>query len=159
MDKEQLTTFRRTIEELKRAARDDYERKIEKLDAALTVAEEVGLRGRRAETEGSGDTEAIIDEAAALQGLIWQDSMDDNGTKPFVLKDEVRRAVRSWRGHAFRQRDITGIIRARYPRERVHAGSVSAALKKMVERGEIEVVTESRGGSEPTVYREVAVSP
>jgi hypothetical protein len=159
MDKEQLTAFRRTIEELKRAARDDYERKIEKLDAALAVAEEVGLRGRRVETEGSGNTEAIIDEAAALQGLIWQEPLAENGSKPFVLKDEVRATVRSWRGHAFRQRDITSIIQKRHRDVRVHPGSVSAALKKMVARGEIEVVTESRGGSEPTVYRELAVSP
>jgi hypothetical protein len=159
MDTEQLAAFRRTIEELKRTARDDYERKVEKLDAALAVAEEVGLRGRRAETEESADTEAILDEAAALQGLIWQDPLADNGTTVFALKDEVRRAVRARRGHAFRQREITSIIRTRHPDKRVHAGSVSAALRKMVERGEIEVVTESRGGSEPTVYRELAVSP
>jgi hypothetical protein len=152
MDKEQLTVFRQTIEELKQAAREDYERRIEKLDAALRVAEEVGLPAQRAETQ-----EPFTGTAA--QSPIREDSLADNGTKPYVLKGEVRRAVRSWRGHAFRQRDITGIIQRRYPNVRVHAGSVSAALKKMVANGEIEVVKESRGGSEPTIYREVAVSP
>jgi hypothetical protein len=159
MDTEQLRVFRQTIEELKRAAREDYERRIEKLDAALAVAEEVGLREHRAGAEESTGTDAILDEAAALQGLMRQEPLAENGSKPFVLKDEVRAAVRSWRGHAFRQRDITGIIRKRYPDVRVHPGSVSAALKKMAAKGEIEVVTESRGGSEPTVYREVSVSP
>jgi hypothetical protein len=160
MDKDQLTAFRRTIEELKRAAREDYERKVEKLDAALKVAEEVGLRGRRVRAEESGDTEAIPDESAILQGLVWQEPLaTNNGTKAFVLKDEVRSAIRSWRGHAFRQRDITHIIRGKHPDVRVHAGSVSAALKKLAERGDLEIVSESRGGSEPTLYREVALSP
>ena len=146
MEKDQLAIFRQTIEDLKRAAREDYERRVEKLDAALAVAEEVGLPGQQ--------TEAPLDDAA-LQGLIWQDSLEENGS--FSLKHEVRRAIRSWRGHAFRQREITAIIRGNHPDRRVHAGSVSAALKKMVEGGEIEVARESRGGSDPTVYREVAL--
>jgi hypothetical protein len=153
MDSQQLTVFQQTIEELKRAAREDYERRIEKLDAALAVAEKLAQRAQRTDTEES------VSEILARQGLTWQDPLEDNSSKPFVLKDEVRRAVRSWRGHAFRQRDITAIVQGRYPNVRVHAGSVSAALKKMVTGGEIEVVRESRGGSEPTIYREVAVSP
>jgi hypothetical protein len=151
MDKAQLTTFRQTIEELKRAAREDYERRIEKLDAALAVAEEMGWSAQAAE--------ATSPEDDTVQGLIWQEPMAENGSKPFVLKDEVRAAIRSWRGHAFRQRDITHIIRRRYPDVRVHAGSVSATLRKLAERGDLEIVSESRGGSEPTVYREVALSP
>jgi hypothetical protein len=160
MDKDQLAAFKQTIEELKRAAREDYERKVEKLDAALAVAEEVGLRGRRARAEEPADSEVGLDETALLQGLMWQEPLAaNNGTKPFVLKDEVRSAIRSWRGHAFRQRDITHIIRGKHPDARVHPGSVSAALKKLAERGDLEIVSESRGGSEPTLYREVALSP
>jgi hypothetical protein len=161
MDSEQLTVFRQTIEDLKRAAREDYERRIERLDAALAVASELGLPPQRI---GAEESVGSIDEATFAgiippQGSIREDPSADNGSKPIVLKDEVRRAIRSWRGHAFRQRDITGIIRGRYPAVRVHAGSVSAALRKMAANGEIEVVTESRGGSEPTIYREIAVSP
>ena len=151
MEKDQLTIFRQTIEDLKRAAREDCQRRIEKLDAALAVAEEMGF--------STETTEADLSESAAVQGLIWQESLESNGSKPFVLKEEVRSAIRSWRGHAFRQRDITHIIRAKHPGVRVHAGSVSATLKKLAERGDLEVVSESRGGSEPTVYREVALSP
>jgi hypothetical protein len=153
MEKNQFTAFRRTIEDLKRAAREDYERRVEKLDAALTVAEKLTQRTPRPDTEDS------VTEILAAQGLTWQDPLEDNNAKPFVLKDEVRRAVTSWRGHAFRQRDITAMVQGRYPNVRVHAGSVSAALKKMAASGEIEVVKESRGGSEPSIYREVAVSP
>ena len=153
MDSQQFTVFQQTIEELKRAAREDYENRVEKLDAALAVAERLTQRTPRPDTEDS------VTEILAAQGLTWQDPLEENSAKPFVLKDEVRRAVRSWRGHAFRQRDITAIVRGRYPNVRVHAGSISAALKKMAASGEIEVVKESRGGSEPTIYREVAVSP
>jgi hypothetical protein len=153
MDSQQFTVFQQTIEDLKRAAREDCERRVEKLDAALAVAEKLAQRAQRFDTEESAT------EILAAQGLTWQDPLEENSAKPFVLKDEVRRAVRSWRGHAFRQRDITAIVQGRYPNVRVHAGSISAALRKLAERGEIEIVRESRGGSEPTVYREVSVSP
>jgi hypothetical protein len=153
MDSQQFTVFQQTIEELKRAAREDYESRVEKLDAALAVAERLTQRTPQPDTEDS------VTEILAAQGLTWQYPLEENSAKPFVLKDEVRRAVTSWRGHAFRQRDITAIVQGRYPNVRVHAGSISAALKKMAASGEIEVVKESRGGSEPTIYREVAVSP
>ncbi len=154
MDSEQLNVFRQTVEELKQTAREDYERRVEKLDAALRVAEQMSYKAQQTNAE-----EESVSEILAAQGLVGDNPLADDGTKPFVLKDEVRRAIRSWRGHAFRQRDITAIIQGRYPDVHVHAASVAAALKKMAERGEIEIVKESRGGSEPTVYREVAVSP
>jgi hypothetical protein len=141
---QQYREFKRTIEDLKRAARLDYERRIRALDAALAAAEGIGMHPEPT------DADAPFESTP---------SRTNEASRPFVLKDEVRQAIRELRSETFTQRDITDNIRMRHPESTVYPGSVFSALKKLAQSGEVELVKEARGGSDPTIYREVAVSP
>jgi hypothetical protein len=152
MDKaNEYAEFERTIEQLKRKARDEYERKVQALDDALAMAEQFGLKPQPTEVKPPTppDTEPPKPKTQASDGT----------PRPFVLKDEVRQAIKEFRGQTFVQRQVTNTITAKYPDTTVYPGSVSAVLTKLVSSGDIELVQQARGGSDPALYREVAVSP
>jgi LPS O-antigen subunit length determinant protein (WzzB/FepE family) len=152
MDKaNEYAEFERTIEQLKRKAREEYERKVQALDDALAMAEQFGLRPQPTEAKPPTPPNAEPPKTKAQNS--------NSIPRPFVLKDEVRQAIKEFRGQAFVQRQVTDAITAKYPDTTVYPGSVSAALTKLVSSGDIELVKQARGGSDPALYREAAVSP
>ena len=147
------TKFKLTIEQLKRDARENYERRVRALDAALVAAEEILLQADPTTARTPAPLDSEVPEAA-LSG--WKTIRT---YRNFVLKYAVRKAVKEQRGRTFTQRQVTRKIREGHPEATIHPASVASALSRLAKEGEIEVLKQSDGGSDPTVYREVAVSP
>ena len=141
---DQYEKFKLTIEQLKQTAREDYERRVRALDAALAAAEEILLQTDPAPPSGLGRSEP--------RWTVRQ-------SRKFVLKDEVREVVKEQRGRTFTQRQVTRKIREGHPEATIHPASVASALSRLATEGEIEVLKQSDGGSDPTVYREASVPP
>lgn len=89
-----------------------------------------------------------------------EEAPGQNGTpKPFKLAKEVKVATGEFQDQTFTQKDVSERIRQKSPEAKVYAGSVSGRLAKLVEDREIEIVKKSSGGADPTLYREVRLSP
>ncbi len=115
-------------------------------------------RGPTPEQEANG---ASHDEAAG-QHLMWEHIRADVNrptTPSFSLGGEVRKAIKELEGQTFVQKDITERLREKHHDAKVYPGSVSAALARMAEQGDLVVVKPAGGGSDPTIYQEVRVSP
>jgi hypothetical protein len=141
---DQYKKFKLTIEQLKRTAREDYERRVRALDAALAAAEEILLRTDPAPASGPSGLEPG-----------WTVSQ----SRKFVLKKEVRRVVKEQRGRTFTQRQVTRKLCEGHPEATIHPASVASALSRLAREGEVEVLKESNGGSDPIVYQEATMSP
>lgn len=112
------------------------------------------------EPEAAQGPDAEPGTATTAQDRMWEDAPTPNGVpKAFVLKEEVRKAAKEFRGETFAQKDVTRRIREKYPDRTVYPGSVSATLATLANDKEIRVIKKARGGSDPTLYREVPVSP
>lgn len=83
----------------------------------------------------------------------------NGGSKPFKLKNEVQEAYKRLHGKTFSQNDITSAVKAKWPNQKVYAGSVKGRLNKLVKDGTLVLVKESGGGSDGALFREVSVSP
>lgn len=113
------------------------------------------------DSEDEANSERGEHETGAAQDQMWEDASAHNGTldKPFILREQIQEAVKEFRGGDFYQKDVTKRIEEKYPERKVHSGSVSNTLSKLAKRGELRVVKPSRGGSDPALYKEAAVSP
>lgn len=171
--KSQYTAFKRTIEEYKRAAREQYERRIQALDAALEVAEEIGLERQPVEVMESSEVSVAVKRDTPVvavpdmetahtpeQHPMWEAPHGRNGgSRPFKLKDEVIKAYKGFNGEPFRQLDVTHILRERFPEQTVYSGSVTSTLTRLVDQGMLRLVKPAAGGSDPAIFQEVGVSP
>jgi hypothetical protein len=171
--KSQYAEFERAVEDLKRAAREEYQQRVIALDAALAVAREIAIKRPAVEAMKSEeapvaaalhavpDVEPDAERATeAAQHSMWEDSPKRNvGSKPFKLKDEVERAYKEFNGGVFRQIDVTHAIREKFPSQTVYPGSVSAALGRFAAEGKLLEVKPAGGGSDPALYQEASVPP
>lgn len=159
MDANKFAVLESAVEDLKRELQEEYERNLALLDGTLLL-----LRNHRSRSKLSNiDIPNLFgtEHSSSTPAGEESEATTPNGaaTGAFRLKDEVGNTIREFREQEFTQRDVTTTIREKYPDETVHPGSVSTALGNLVKSGQIEVVREGRGGSDPNVYREVSVSP
>jgi hypothetical protein len=155
MNANKLAVLESAVEEVKRELREEYEQNLAHLDGTLLL-----LKNRSSHSKLSNITIPDLFETDSTAPPRAERAATRNGTaRPFKLKEEVRQAVRDCQGQPFKQRDITERIREKYPGATVHPGSVSTAIGNLMKDGTIKVVRQARGGSDPSVYQEVSVSP
>ena len=136
---------------IKRAIREDCQRKLEALELTWSVAKQIKPQPRLPgvvpeEDSSTAPTESVDTEAPTPNGSGDKD-------QAFSLAKEVRRVIAEFGNATFTQGQVTERVQNRYPGEMVYPASVSGTLARLVKQGELKLLRRARGGAEPSLYR------
>lgn len=92
-------------------------------------------------------------------GEVGRDTLETFSESPakrarIPVLPEVRNLIREIEGD-IKQNDIRRMLSQKFPDEHVVASSVSGALKRLLDAGELELVSKGGAASEPYIYRRV----